>query len=153
MDWPYKLCRWTLSIIFIYTGGTKLLAPEIFAVLIDAYGIVPEGLLLPVAIVLPLFELTAGIGLLFDIRGSLTLITGLLVLFMAVLGYGIWIGLDVDCGCFGLKDPEAEAFHGLRLSLFRDLVMLAGVFFIYGWRRYRSIRPEGVMVIVNHLFK
>ena len=49
-------------------------------------------------------------------------------------------------------DPEAEAFHGLRLSLFRDLVMTAGVFFIYGWRRYRKIRPVGVMVIVNHLF-
>ncbi len=93
-----------------------------------------------------------GIGLLFDIRGSLALITGLLVLFMVVLGYGIWMGLDVDCGCFGPEDPEAEAFHGLRLSLFRDLVMMAGVIFIYGWRRYRAIRPADVMVIVNLLF-
>jgi uncharacterized membrane protein YphA (DoxX/SURF4 family) len=153
MDWPYKLCRWTLGIIFIYAGGTKLLEPEIFAILIDAYGFIPEGMLMPVAIGLSLLELIAGIGLLFDIRGSLALITGSLVLFMAVLGYGIWIGLDVDCGCFGLEDPEAEAFHGLRLSLFRDLMMLAGVFFIYGWRHYRSIQPEGVMVKVNHLFK
>ena len=71
---------------------------------------------------------------------------------MAVLGYGIWMGLDVDCGCFGPEDPEAEAFHGLRLSLFRDLVMMAGVIFIYGCRRYRAIRPVGVMVIVNQLF-
>jgi hypothetical protein len=58
----------------------------------------------------------------------------------------------VDCGCFGPEDPEAEAFHGLRLSLFRDLVMMAGVVFIYGWRRYRAIQPAGVMVIVNQLF-
>jgi hypothetical protein len=63
-----------------------------------------------------------------------------------------WMGLDVDCGCFGPEDPEAEAFHGLRLSLYRDLAMMAGVFFIYGWRRYRAIRPTGVMVIVNQLF-
>jgi hypothetical protein len=62
------------------------------------------------------------------------------------------MGLDVDCGCFGPEDPEAEAFHGLRLSLFRDLVMMAGVVFIYGWRRYRAIQPAGVMVIVNQLF-
>jgi hypothetical protein len=62
------------------------------------------------------------------------------------------MGLDVDCGCFGPEDPEAEAFHGLRLSLYRDLAMMAGVFFIYGWRRYRAIRPTGVMVIVNQLF-
>ena len=130
-----------------------MLVPEIFAVLIDAYGIIPEGLLIPVAIGLPLLEVIAGMGLLFDIRGSLALITGLLVLFMMVLGYGIWMGLDVDCGCFGPEEPEAEAFHGLRLSLFRDLVMMPGVIFIYGWRRYRAIRPAGAMVTVNQLFR
>jgi uncharacterized membrane protein YphA (DoxX/SURF4 family) len=138
IDWLYRLCRWTLGGIFIYAGGTKLFEPEVFAVLIDAYGIVPEGLLVPVAIGLPFLEVTAGFGLLCNIRGSLALITGLLVLFMVVLGYGIWMGLDVDCGCFAPEDPEAEAFHGLRLSLFRDLVMMAGVIFIYGWRRYRA---------------
>jgi uncharacterized membrane protein YphA (DoxX/SURF4 family) len=152
MEWLYRLCRWTLGGIFIYAGSTKLLEPEIFAVLIEAYGIVPERLLMPVATGLPLLEVIAGIGLLFDIRGSLSLTTGLLVLFMVVLGYGIAMGLDVDCGCFGPEDPEAEAFHGLRLSLYRDLAMMAGVFFIYGWRRYRAIRPTGVMVIVNQLF-
>jgi hypothetical protein len=152
IDWLYRLCRWTLGGTFIYAGGTKLLEPEIFAVLIEAYGIVPENLLMPVAIGLPLLEVIAGIGLLLDIRGSLALIAGLLVLFMVVLGYGLWMGLDVDCGCFGPEDPEAEAFHGLRLSLYRDLAMMAGVFFIYGWRRYRAIQPECVMVIVNQLF-
>ncbi len=60
MDWLYRLCRWTLGVIFIYAGGTKLLEPEIFAVLIEAYGIVPEGLLMPVAIGLPLLEVIAG---------------------------------------------------------------------------------------------
>ena len=152
MVWLYRLCRWTLGGIFIYAGGIKLLEPEIFAILIEAYGIVPEGLLMPVAIGLPLLEVIAGFGLLFDIHRSLALITGLLVLFMVVLGYGIWMGLDVDCGCFGPNDPEAKAFHGLRLSLFRDLVMLAGVFFIYGWRQYHAIRPVGVMAIVNQRF-
>ena len=152
MDWLYRLCRWTLGGIYIYAGGTKLLEPEIFAVLIEAYGIIPEGLLMSVAIGLPFLEVIAGFGLLFDIRGSLALITGLLVLFMMVLGYGIWMGLDVDCGCFGPEDPEAKAFHSLRLSLFRNLVMMAGVIFLYGWRRYLAIRPAGVMVIVNQIF-
>ena len=150
--WIYKLTRWILGGVFIYAGSTKLMAPRVFSVLIEAYGFVPESLLMPVAIGLPFLEVIAGFGLLFDIRGSLAVITGLLVLFMVVLGYGIWMGLDVDCGCFAPEDPEAEAFHGLRLSLFRDLVMTAGAFFIYGWRRYRTIRPVGVMVMVNHLF-
>ena len=152
MELLYRLCRWTLGGIFIYAGGTKLLEPEIFAVLIEAYGIVPEGLLMPVAIGLSVLEVMAGFGLLFDIRGSLGLIAGLLVIFLLVLSYAIWLGLDVDCGCFGPEDPEAVAFHGLRLSLFRDLVMMAGVVFIYSWRRYRAIQPTGVVVIVNQLF-
>jgi uncharacterized membrane protein YphA (DoxX/SURF4 family) len=152
MNWLYRLCRWTLGIIFIYAGGTKLLEPETFAVLIEAYGIAPEELLMPVAIGLPLLEVIGGIGLLFDIRGSLALISGLLVLFMVILGYGIWMGLDVDCGCFGPEDPEAEAFHGLRLSLFRDLIMMAVVFFMYGWRRYRPLRPVSVRAMVDQLY-
>lgn len=147
--WLYKITRLILGSIFIYAGGTKLLDPEIFAVLIEAYGIVPEMLLMPVAIALSVLELIAGIGLVFDIRGSLLMTAGLLVVFIAVLLYGIWMGLDVDCGCFGPEDPEAKAFHGLRLSLYRDLVMMIGVSFLYGWRRYRNIRPITITLIMN----
>ena len=125
LDWIYKLSRWSLGGIFIYAGSIKLLEPGTFAVLIDAYGIVPERLLTPVAVALPAMEVFAGIGLLFDIKGSLSMISGLLALFIAILGYGIRMGLDVDCGCFGPEEPEAKAFHGLRMTLYRDLAMLA----------------------------
>ena len=153
LDWTYRTLRWGLGAIFIYAGGTKLLTPEIFAVLIEAYGIVPDALLIPVAIMLPLMEVIAGIGLLFDIRGSLAIFTMLLVLFIAILGFGITMGLDVDCGCFGPQDPEAEAFHGLRLSLHRDLVLLAGVVLLYVIRRAKAIRPTRVALLIHHLFR
>ena len=153
IDWIYKLSRWGLGGVFIYAGSIKLLEPKTFAVLIEAYGIVPESLLMPLSIVLPAIEVAAGIGLLFDIEGSLSVITGLLVLFIAILGYGIWMGLDVDCGCFGPEDPEAEAFHGLKVSLYRDLVMLAGIGFMYMWRRYRTIEPLKIMLLINKFYK
>lgn len=148
-DWIYKLSRWGLGGVFIYAGSIKLLEPKTFAALIEAYGVVPESLLLPVAIVLPALEVAAGIGLLFDIEGSLSLIAGLLVMFIAILGYGVWMGLGIDCGCFGPDDPEAKAFHGLRMSLYRDLVMLAGIAFIYGWRRYRGVEPLKITHLIN----
>jgi uncharacterized membrane protein YphA (DoxX/SURF4 family) len=151
LDWVYKLSCWGLGIIFIYAGSIKLLEPKAFAVLIEAYGVVPESLLMAVAVVLPALEVVAGIGLLLDIKGSLSMIAGLLVLFVAILAYGIWMGLDVDCGCFGLQDPEAEAFDGLRLSLYRDLVMLAGIAFVYGWRRYRPIKPVKTILLIKRL--
>jgi hypothetical protein len=85
-------------------------------------------------------------------QGSLAAIAGLLMLFAAVLAYGIWMGLDVDCGCFGPDDPEAEAFHGLRLSLWRDLAMCAGVAFIYAWRRYRAEKKNSVKFSQDDFF-
>ena len=139
--WTYRLMRWTLGGVFIYAGGTKLAAPTELAVLIDAFGLVPEMLIMPAAHLLPIQEVAGGIGLLFDIEGSLSIIAGLLVLFIGVLSYGVWIGLDVDCGCFGPGDPEAEAFHGLRASLYRDIGMLAVVLIIFGWRAIWNIHP------------
>ena len=149
MNWIYRSARWVLGLIFIYAGTIKLLEPKVFAVLIDAYGIVPYPLLMPVALILPASEVAAGIGLLFDIRGSLSVITALLLLFIAILGYGIRMGLDVDCGCFGPQNPEARAFHGLRTSLYRDFAMLAAVVFIYGVRRYRKIKPLGIKELIK----
>ena len=137
----YTLLRWILGTVFIYSGATKLLAPDTFAVLIEAYGLVPPALLMPVAVILPAIEVLAGIGLLVDIHGSLAVMSGLLLMFVAILGYGIHMGLDVDCGCFGPEDPEAEAFHGLRTALYRDLAMLAAIAFLYAWRYWAHIQP------------
>jgi len=134
----YHLIRILLSLIFLWSGISKLIHPSEFAVIIDSYGLIPEALNMPLAIILPLFELIFGLGLLLDIKESLTGIAGLLTLFMAILGYGIWMGLDVDCGCFGVDDPEALAFHGLRLALIRDIVMMAGIFYLY-YRRANKV--------------
>ena len=150
-SWIYVLCRWVLGSIFIYAGSTKLIEPEIFATLIDAYGIVPEIMLLPVAILLPLFEVIAGVGILFDIRGSLTAILGLLMLFLMILGYGMAMGLDVDCGCFSPGDPEAKAFHGLREAFYRDLLMVLQVMFAFGWRKWNNIHPKSIMQYLQFL--
>lgn len=139
-----------LSALFIYAGIVKLQDPRIFATLIEAYGVLPEQLLMPVAVILPAIEVLAGIGLLLNIKGSLSAIVVLLMVFVVILAYGIWMGLDVDCGCFGARDPEAEAFHGLWVTLYRDLAMLAGIVFIYGWRRFRAVRTEPVTLFIKN---
>jgi uncharacterized membrane protein YphA (DoxX/SURF4 family) len=74
----YNYTRWILGGIFIYAGSTKLLKHKSFTALIEAYGIVPESLLMPVTLALPVLEVAAGIGLIFDIEGSLSVIAGLL---------------------------------------------------------------------------
>lgn len=131
-----------LGVIFIYAGTVKLLEPEVFAELISAYGIVPQIFLGPVSILLPLFEVAAGAGVMLNIRGSLAGVVLLLLLFLAVLGYGIHMGLDVDCGCFAPGDPESEAFHGLRQAFGRDIIMMAGALYIILWQKFGEKYPS-----------
>ncbi len=126
---------WVLAALFIYSGLIKLIDPQRFAVIVSGFGLLPDALVFPVALFLPIMEVLTGVGLALGLRGSLTVLTGLLVLFMAVLVYGIHLGLDIDCGCFGPEDPE-QAYKGLKSSLERDMVMMASVFFVY-WSRGR----------------
>lgn len=142
--WPYRGVRIILALIFLWAGVVKILDPDAFAIILEAFDLLPYSWIMPVAVVLPILEILAAIGLLFDVRGSLAAVTGLLIIFLAVLGYGVWLGLDIDCGCFGPGDPEGEAYKGLRPALYRDLVMMAGVAYLYVWRFWRSSdRSEG----------
>jgi len=150
-NWAYRSIRFILSAIFMWSGVSKLTDPQSFAVIIAAYGLIPDSWVLSVSVFLPLIELIGGVGLLLDLRGSLTTISGLLVLFILILGYGIWMGLDVDCGCFGPEDPEARAFHGLRPALYRDFFMGAAILYLYSWRAFRSERPMAWSEFKNSL--
>jgi hypothetical protein len=64
------------------------------------------------------------------------LITGLLALFVCVLGYGVLGELNVDCGCFGADDLNKQA--GLRTAFYRDLMLIGIVMpYLYISRRVR----------------
>ncbi len=141
----YIILRFSLGSIFLYSGVLKILEPQVFTVLIESYGILPEQLLYPASFLLILMEIIAGAGLLFDVKWSLELLTGLLLLFIGVLTYGIILGLDIDCGCFGKEEPEYKAYHGLRSALYRDIIMVAGIIYLYIWRYFKS--PELISII------
>jgi uncharacterized membrane protein YphA (DoxX/SURF4 family) len=141
LQMAYCLIRFAIGVIFIGSGGSKLLDPQAFTLIIEAYGLVPEMALWPIAVGLAALELIAGAGLLFDLSRSLETITVLMILFIAILSYGLFLGLDVDCGCFGPNDPEAAAYHGLRPALYRDLVMIGAIGFLFFGRH--KIKTRG----------
>lgn len=140
--WAYTTVRLLLSIVFLYAGVVKLLDPKVFGVVISDFGLLPESWIMPVAIGLPILEVSAAIGLAFNVRGCLGLIAALLIFFIVVLGYALWLGLDIDCGCFGPEDPESHAYGGLRISLYRDLLMAVGVIYMYVWHSRCSAATE-----------
>jgi uncharacterized membrane protein YphA (DoxX/SURF4 family) len=117
--------RWVLGGLFIWAGTVKLAAPRTFARSIDAFDLIPEPLLVPVALLLPLVEIIVGLAVWRGWRRGLPAMAGLLVMFMAILGYAIGQDLDVDCGCFSLAD--AASHTTLKTAFLRDLAMLVGV--------------------------
>ncbi|MBF0390982.1 MAG: DoxX family protein [Desulfamplus sp.] len=142
----YKIIRIILGGLFIYSGWLKIIDLSAFVSVIHAFGLVPVGELRAIAaIVISLAEIIAGIGLIFDIKGSLALIFSMLTLFMIVLIYGIKMGFDIDCGCFGSDDPVGAAFHGLRSSLVRDLIFISAVIYLYICRKINRFKPVSIV--------
>lgn len=138
--WLYRSIKSILAGLFIAAGALKLQDLDALALTIGAFGLVPRPAIEPLAILLPVVEVVAAAGLILEVRGCLGVITGLILGFIGALSYGIALGLDIDCGCFGPGDPEGEAFHGLRSALVRDCFMLAGATFLYGWRFLHPVR-------------
>jgi len=145
-SWSYAAVRIGLALSFLVAGAVKIANPMTFAVTIDAFGILPGPLVMPVAFLLPVIEILGAAALIFDVRGSLGLITLMLLVFIAVLAYGLHMGLDIDCGCYGPGDPEAEAYAGIRDALWRDLFMLACAASLYAWRKVLGMRPGSLAV-------
>ena len=139
--WLYLGLRLALGLVFIYAGTVKLMDPRAFALVLSHYGLVPSALLAPAALGLPALEVLAGLGLCLDLRGSLGIITGMLLVFMVVLWFGVLRGLEIDCGCFSAE--EQAGHEGLRVALRRDLYMLAAAIYLYIHRWLSRTRREG----------
>ena len=128
--------------LFVYAGATKIVDPDAFAMAIDGYGLVSWRMANFIARVLPVIEIVSGFGLIFDVRGALGMIVAQLLGFVCVLTYGIYMGLDVDCGCFGPSDPGAGEAGGLWGTLIRDMFMFAACLLIYWQRRLVGFTPR-----------
>ena len=138
-----RLSRWGLGLIFLFAGLPKLLNWHDFALIVDSYALLPDYLVVPAAVAIALLEVLAAVLLLCNRPQGLWGISVLLLLFIVVLSYAIWQGLDIDCGCFGPEDPEHRAFAGLRLALFRDFLLSIPVLYLF-WYRYKSIKSNTV---------
>ncbi len=143
--WLNYLVRFSIGSIFLSAGVVKLLDPKAFAKVISQYDLIPDSLLSPVAIGLPVLEVLAGLGLVFAVRGSLGVIFGLLTMFVFVLWYGILRHLDIDCGCF--SPDELKSHASLWNAFYRDLMMIAAVIYLYVSHKIRSGKKPGLFFI------
>lgn len=135
--WLQRLVRWSLGGLFVYAGALKLGDPLAFAIQIEKHGVLPAAWLDPAARLIPLSEIAAGLLTLFNRRGGAETLALLLAVFLAVLSWSWWRGLDVPCGCFSSDDEQHR--YGIQLAILRDLVMLAGAALLICTRRSRPV--------------
>ncbi len=128
--------RWMLSVIlaavFIFAAIPKIAAPQEFALSVFRYHLLPHQFVNLAAIYLPWLELAAVTALLvpgrFRQAGVLTLLV-MLTCFTCAIGYNLWRGLDIACGCFSVQaDSGFMGFSSVLRNLF--LILLCCWLFI-----------------------
>jgi len=99
-----RLVAALLGGVFVWAGVAKIGDVASFTTTVGEFGLVWEPLLPVTAWSVIGLELLVGGGLWFGRRWAIGVATGLVVVFLCVLGYGIILGLDIECGCFGAGD-------------------------------------------------
>jgi len=121
--------RAILAGVFLCAGLIKAGASQQFAVAIVPFTIIPPEWISPIAHILPIIEVIAGILILvpkIHPAGSVMILT-LCVFYISMLGWALANDIIVDCGCFG-NDSTPSATK-MWASLWRDMVFAAMALF------------------------
>lgn len=110
----------------------KIQSPKAFALSIDAFGMVPSALIIPLAFLFIWQEIIAGVALALGIwtRASALLAGLLLLVFLGALAWAVFHGMSISCGCFGAWSQGPIGWS----SVLRNVALIAAA----GWLVYRG---------------
>jgi uncharacterized membrane protein YphA (DoxX/SURF4 family) len=116
--------RLVLGGIFVYAAYSKLHFGGawhlhdyqfFFAMGINSYNMLPLSIVQWMARILPWLEFVLGALVILGIglRWASLGLTALLIVFMVALARAAWLGLQINCGCFGYNSPKpsTELLH------------------------------------------
>jgi uncharacterized membrane protein YphA (DoxX/SURF4 family) len=115
--------------LFIYAGAVKVIDPAEFARDIDNYKMLPWQLSVWMGLYLPWLEILCGLALIARVlyRGSVFVLTALMVLFIVITVIAKARGLDISCGCFG----HASKYLSFAWHLVLDFLLLGGLVLLW----------------------
>jgi putative oxidoreductase len=115
--------------LFIYAGVVKVIDPAEFARDIDNYKMLPWQIGVGLGLYLPWLEILCGLALIARVlyRGSVFVLTALMVLFIVITVIAKARGLDISCGCFG----HASKYLSFTWHLVLDFLLLGGLFLLW----------------------
>lgn len=130
LDWRGH--AWIALPVRLYLGGVflaacyhKIVHPEVFAVDVATYQLLPLWSVNMFALVLPWVEAFTGAMLVIGlrVRAASLLILGMMIAFMVALAWALYQGLDMSCGCFASQaaaEDDPISWH----TLLRDSLWL-----------------------------
>ncbi|ANN20261.1 MauE/DoxX family redox-associated membrane protein [Amycolatopsis orientalis] len=136
------LARLGLAAVWLISGALKISDPGQTYIAVQAFDVLPDGFVRPVAIAMPLAELALGLFLLagFVTRWVSVLSVLLLAVLIAAIAQSWARGLSIDCGCFGGGGQIAADQTRYPQEIARDLgFALLGVWLIVRPRTWLSV--------------
>ena len=140
--------RLILGLIFVVAAYMKLKAPWIeFAGSLNAFELLPQSALEPVARTLPWCELALGVALISGIwqRWFALIASLLLAFFFSVMLRSYIVGLKIDCGCFGPGDALGPKTLARDFSMFALAVVVTVGSFRSDRNRASQTQPDAVI--------
>jgi uncharacterized membrane protein YphA (DoxX/SURF4 family) len=134
-------CRLVPAGLLLWAGLAKAFDRQGSILAVDAYDVLPEVLVRPVATILPWIEIGLAallvLGLFVRFAGASTAV--LAAVFIGGMAQAKARGLEIDCGCFG----GGGAGEGVTWwDIARDVpILLAGL--------YLAVRPRGPLQLDN----
>ncbi len=111
--------------VFVYAGIVKVADPLRFASDINNYQIIPWSIGVRLAFYLPWLEILCGLALITRrlYSGALSILLGLMLIFIGATIVAKARGIDITCGCFGAASNNL----GFVGHLVLDLALLAAL--------------------------
>lgn len=118
-QWLLVSCRVLLGALLFYAGFSKLNAGHRFAETIANFALLPAQCNQILAVVLPWYEIAAGLMLVFGVwvRASALVAAVLFAAFTVAIASALARGLDIECGCFGTGSAGRAGARALALDL------------------------------------
>src|SRR5438067_10063762 len=128
MKYAWRIVDLIVGGIFVYAGVLKVLEPVRFGLDIDNYKSLPWFVCVRLAFYLPWLEILCGLAVTFRFlyRGGLSILTGLVLIFIGATIAARMRGLDITCGCFGHASQHWSfpQHMAVDLAIFAALVAL-----------------------------
>ena len=131
LDGVGTLVRLGLATVWLISGGIKVSDPNQTYIAVQAYDLLPHGVVSVVAAAVPFLELALGVLLLVGLGTRLVAVISALVLvaFIGAVAQSWARGLSIDCGCFGGGGQVAPGQTRYPQEIARDV----GFLLLAGW--------------------